>query len=74
MDDLVSKAKKGDPDAFTDLIQSQMKNMYKTARSILSQDADVADAISETILICWERLGSLKYKQLFSNLDDKDID
>ena len=65
MDDLVSKAKKGDPDAFTDLIQSQMKNMYKTARSILSQDADVADAISETILICWERLGSLKYNSYF---------
>ena len=65
MDDLVSKAKKGDPNAFTDLIQSQMKNMYKTARSILSQDADVADAISETILICWERLGSLKYNSYF---------
>ena len=65
MDDLVSKAKKGDPDAFTDLIQSQMQNMYKTARSILSQDADVADAISETILICWERLGSLKYNSYF---------
>ena len=65
MDDLVSRAKKGDPDAFTDLMQSQMQNMYKTARSILSQDADVADAISETILTCWERLGSLKYNNYF---------
>lgn len=65
MNELVQKAKKGDLDAFTDLMQSQMQNMYKTARSILSQDADVADAISETILTCWEQLGSLKHNHYF---------
>ena len=65
MNDLVQKAKRGDPDAFTDLMQSQMQNMYKTARSILSQDADVADAVSETILTCWQQLGSLKHNGYF---------
>lgn len=65
MDDLVSRAKKGDPDAFTDLMHSQMQSMYKTARSILSRDADAADAVSETILTCWEQMGSLKYNRYF---------
>ena len=61
MEKLVNMAKRGDTEAFTQLMQSQMQNMYKTARSILSQDEDVADAISDTILACWEQLGSLKH-------------
>ncbi len=27
--------------------------MYRTASAILAQDADIADAIQETILTCW---------------------
>lgn len=65
MEKLVNKAKRGDTEAFTQLMQSQMQNMYKTARSILSQDEDVADAISDTILACWEQLGSLKQNGYF---------
>lgn len=65
MEKLVNMAKRGDTEAFTQLMQSQMQNMYKTARSILSQDEDVADAISDTILACWEQLGSLKYDGYF---------
>lgn len=65
MEKLVNRAKRGDTEAFTQLMQSQMQNMYKTARSILSQDEDVADAISDTILACWEQLGSLKQNGYF---------
>ena len=65
MEKLVNMAKRGDTEAFTQLMQSQMQNMYKTARSILSQDEDVADAISDTILACWEQLGSLKHDKYF---------
>lgn len=65
MEKLVNMAKRGDTEAFTQLMQSQMQNMYKTARSILSQDEDVADAISDTILACWEQLGSLKHDGYF---------
>lgn len=36
MEKLVNMAKRGDTEAFTQLMQSQMQNMYKTARSILS--------------------------------------
>lgn len=59
------KAKRGDPDAFTELIQGQMQMLYKVARSILYSDEDAADAIQDTILACWEKLESLKSGQYF---------
>ena len=31
MERLISQARKGDPDAFTALMESQMQNMYKAA-------------------------------------------
>lgn len=65
MDNLITEAKRGNPDAFTKLMQLQMQNMYKTARSILYNDEDIADAISETILTCWEKLGQLKEDRYF---------
>lgn len=65
MDNLITEAKRGNPDAFTKLMQLQMQNMYKTARAILYNDEDIADAISETILTCWEKLGQLKEDRYF---------
>lgn len=65
MDNLITKAKMRDAEAFTDLMQSQMQNMYKTARAILYHEEDAADAISETILTCWEKIGQLKQDRYF---------
>ncbi len=65
MDHLILEAKRGDPDAFSALMQSQMQNMYKTARAILNSDEDAADAIADTILICWEKLDRLKKPEFF---------
>lgn len=65
MDHLILEAKRGDPDAFSALMQSQMQNMYKAARAILNSDEDAADAIADTILICWEKLGQLKKPEFF---------
>lgn len=62
---LVQQAKTRDPDAFTALMDLQMQGMYKIARSILHNDEDAADAIQETILICWEKLDSLKTDKYF---------
>ena len=50
MENLIKKAKLRDADAFTKLMQKQMQNMYKTARAVLYNEEDVADAISDTIL------------------------
>ncbi len=65
MKSLIKEARSGDSDAFAELMQSQMKNMYKAARAILYHDEDVADAISETILTCWEKLWQLKEEDYF---------
>lgn len=65
MDNLIKKAQTRDAGAFTELMQSQMQNMYKTARAILFNEEDVADAISDTILTCWEKLTQLKQESYF---------
>lgn len=65
MDKLLKEARKGDSDAFVKLMKQQMQNMYKAAYSILTKEEDVADAVSETILVCWERLGQLKEDRYF---------
>lgn len=65
MERLIREAKNGDPDAFTELMQMHMQAMYKTARAILANDEDCADAISETILACWEKLSQLKQPEFF---------
>ena len=65
MDNLVERAKEKDADAFTKLMQSQMQNMYKTAIVILYNEEDAADAISETILTCWEKMGQLRQTGYF---------
>lgn len=63
--ELIKKAKGHDPDAFTTLMQSYMKDMYRTAVAIVMNDADAADAIGDTILACWEKLETLKNNAYF---------
>jgi len=65
MDKLIKEAKKGNAEAFTELIHLQTQSMYKTSWAILHQEEDVADAISETILTCWEKIGQLKQDKYF---------
>ena len=62
---LIKKAKSRDPDAFTELMQFYLKDMYRDAIAILMNDEDAADAIQETLLICWEKLGTLKENKYF---------
>ncbi len=63
--DLVKRAKRKDPDAFTELMQRFLKDMYRTAIAILMNDEDAADAIQDTILACWESLHTLKSPRYF---------
>jgi len=59
------KARKKDADAFVELIELNMQNMYKIAKSYLKNDEDTADAIQDTILSCYEKIGSLKQNKYF---------
>lgn len=62
---LIAKAKKRDADAFTELMDFYSRDMYKVALAILMNDEDVADAMQDTILICWEKMHTLKVNQYF---------
>ena len=65
MNGLVSKAKKRDKAAFIQLIRQCESGMYKVSRSLLTNDEDAADAMQETILICWEKIETLKKNEYF---------
>lgn len=65
MDELVQRAKEKDPDAFETLIRLHMQTMYKIAKSYLSSDEDVADAIQDTIMTCYEKISFLKNNAYF---------
>ena len=62
---LIERAKKRDPDAFAQIINLYMKDMYRTAAAILRNDENAADAIQDTILVCWEKLETLKKPEYF---------
>lgn len=63
--DLIQKAKKGDKEAFTALMDQQQTMLYNTAMLILKNEDDVLDAMQDTILSCWENLPTLKKDNYF---------
>lgn len=65
MEDLIKQARAGNSAAFTALIEGQKQTMYKTARCYLHSDADVADAMQETVLACYEKLNTLREPKYF---------
>ena len=62
---LVKKAMRGDKEAFLKLMDMQKETMLRIAHGYLSQEADVADAIQDTILDAYEHLSSLKEPRYF---------
>ncbi|RDY26706.1 sigma-70 family RNA polymerase sigma factor [Romboutsia weinsteinii] len=65
MDLLIKRAKKGDKNAFVQLMKENELSLYKVAKSILKNDEDVADAMQETILSALENISSLKQDKYF---------
>ena len=60
MDTLLKKAREGDAGAFTALMQAQEQNLWRAARAILKNDADAADALQDTALRAWQRMGEVR--------------
>lgn len=61
----VKKAKQGDKSSFAKLISHFEKDMYIVAKSILQDDNDCADAVSETVLKAYESISQLKHPKYF---------
>ena len=66
MENLIKKAQKGDEEAFIQALTSYMPVMYKVARTRLSSEEDIGDAVQETILSSFKNLQSL-------NLDSRHL-
>ncbi len=62
---LIKKARMRDKEAFCQLMEQQGQSMYKIAKAILRNDEDAADAMQETVLTCWEKIGTLKKDRYF---------
>lgn len=65
MESLIRKAIHKDADSFVQLMESHMHSMYKTAWVYLKNESDVADAVQETILNCYEKLDTLRNEKFF---------
>ena len=61
----VRRAKNGDTDAFCNLIRINKMSMYRVAKSILSKEEDVEDAVSEAILKAYKNISSLRNEAYF---------
>ena len=62
---LVKRAQRRDKDAFCELMDLQMKDMYRVAIAILASEEDAGDAMQDTILSSWEKIDTLKKPQYF---------
>lgn len=62
---LLLRAQKGNKEAFTQLIGQYRNDLYKIGKAILGNDEDIADAMQETILKCWQKLDTLKKAEYF---------
>ncbi len=65
MKQLVKRAMRGDSDAFAQLIELNTQSMYKVARAYFTNDADIADVMSETILASFEKIRTLRSPEYF---------
>ncbi len=65
MEDLVEKSKNGDKDAFSKLAISVKSELYKMARTRLSNEDDIQDAIQETLFKAYLNINKLKYNKYF---------
>lgn len=62
---IITQIKKGDQQAFAELIEQYKLPIYKTAKSILKDEDDVCDAIQDTALSIYKNIPNLKNEEYF---------
>ena len=65
MEELVEKSKKGDNQAFSELIISMENELYKIARTRLRNEEDIKEAVQETIIKSYSSLKKLRNSKFF---------
>lgn len=61
----VKRAKRGDKEAFCSLIRVNKIAIYRVAKSILNNEEDIEDAVSEAILKAYKNIQALKHEAFF---------
>src|SRR5277367_2975308 len=62
---LVAKAKAGDAQAFTDLVNQYERKIYRLAKHITQNDEDAEDVLQETFLKAYEHLDGFQGNSKF---------
>lgn len=62
----MKKAKKGDGEAFVSLVKQYEDVLYNTARRMLNNDEDAADAMQDAIIQAYEKLHTLRKNAYFN--------
>lgn len=65
MENLINEAKRGNKEAFTKLIISIEHDLYKIARMRFSCEADIEDAVQETIIQTFKSIKKIKKPEYF---------
>lgn len=65
MEELIEKAKKGDEEAFTELIISLETDLYRIAKMRLSCEDDINEAVQETIIQAFKSIKKVRYPEYF---------
>lgn len=63
--DAIKRAKEGNVDDIGNILLENMNSMYRVAFSILTAEEKVYDAISNTIVIVFEKINTLKKEEYF---------
>lgn len=62
---LVAAARRGDRDAFRELVEPDLAAALGTARIVTRSEADASDAVQEALLSAWQGLDSLREPDAF---------
>jgi len=62
---LVAAAKRGDRDAFRELVEPDLAAAFGTARIVTRSEADASDAVQDALLSAWRGLDSLREPDAF---------
>lgn len=65
--DLVRAAKNGNADSFGELYELYTKDMYRFAYYYLGSEQYAQDAVSECVIIAYEKISSLKRNDSFKS-------
>lgn len=65
MTEQIRKAQAGDGQAFTLLMQEHTPYMYRIARGFFRDGMELEDAMAQTVLDCWAKLGTLRQPEYF---------